>query len=153
MKYLVLDIASKSGWAIYEDNKLISYGAKNLKINGKPLGEKMVKTYEFVERLVIKNKIDIILQEDFVIRRFYTATLRSLGAQGYAIIYYSFINNIEYYAISINRKYTKENAKKYVEALNLKDFKELTEDTMDAICLGNYWITNKSWIKKPKGKK
>ncbi len=74
MKLLALDISTNTGWAIFEDNKLVKYGVitcKNSKINYKDFSEEsmiamldsVVILASNIESLIFSNSIDEVVIE------------------------------------------------------------------------------------------
>ena len=62
-KILVLDQSSKcSGYAIFENNKLIDYG--HISVNDKNLGKRLHDFREFIIKLINTHKIEEVIFED-----------------------------------------------------------------------------------------
>ena len=64
MKILALDQASRiSGWAIFEDDKLISFGKIDLS-NYDNIGDRLHNLRKTIEAYIINQNIDIVILED-----------------------------------------------------------------------------------------
>lgn len=147
MRLLALDQASRtSGYAIFEDDKLIKYGS--FTFTDEDFGKRLVKIINKVAELIQEYKIDEIAIEDIQLQgkdiqnvKVYRALAEVRGV----LEEYFTRNKIKYQIISSNtwkselnikgasREVQKKNAQKYVvENYGLK----VSEDISDAICIG-----------------
>lgn len=151
MKLLALDQASRtSGWAVFEDGKLIAHGKIVATQNG--TGDRLYYIRKQVMNLLDKYDIDEIVLEDIHLQETLgnnVATFKTL-AEVFGVLQELFAeNHLPHQAVlpSVWRKkleikgreraIQKKNAQKYVvDKYNLT----LDEDESDAICIGTYYI-------------
>lgn len=148
MRLLALDQASRTtGWAIFEDDKLINWGA--FSVTDDDFGTRLVKIVDKVENLIQEHNIDEIAIEDIQLQgkdianvKTYRALAEVRGAleerfTRWQIKYQIVSSNTWKSALSIkgaDRKTQKKNAQLYV--INTYGLR-VSEDIADAICIGS----------------
>lgn len=146
-KLLALDQASKiTGWAIFEDGKLISYG--KIVLDDFDIGERLVKLRNRVLALIQENEIKEVVYEDIQLQE-NTQTFKVL-AEVFGVLYELFTElGIKQSCVlasswksTLNikgrqRAEQKRNAQAWViSTYNIKP----TQDECDAICIGAHHL-------------
>ena len=152
MKILALDQASRiSGWSIFEDNELISYGKIDLS-NEPDIGEKLHKLRQSVKQMIQKEKIDKVILEDIYMdgQRVNNVQTFKVLAEVFGVLYELCIDmNIPVEAVlagtwkstlGIKGK-TRPEQKRAAQAWVLENYGiKATQDEVDAICIGAHII-------------
>ena len=153
-KLLALDQASKiTGYAIYEENKLMSYG--KITANQTDVGQRLVYIRNEIQKLIIDNNITEVIMEDIqlqgnVVNNVQTfKTLAEVFGVIYELLTEMKIPNSAVLSVSWksaigvkgrSRAEQKKNAQKFaLDTYNVK----ATEDECDAICIGHYAISKR----------
>lgn len=153
-RLLSLDQSSKTtGYAIFEDNKLIHYG--HFTCNQEDLGDRLFEIRKNVHQLIYKYNINKVIMEDIQLQEGVGNNVQTFKilAEVFGIIYELLTElDIEVDAVlatvwkraigikSNRRQEQKAEAQKYVtEVLNVIP----TEDESDAICIGCYQLNIK----------
>ena len=152
MKILALDQASRiSGWAIFEDNQLITYGKIDLS-NIDDIGLRLYEIRQKIKDLIISHKIDKVILEDIYMDGQHinnVATFKVL-AEVFGVLYELCIDlNVEVESVLAGtwksthgikgktRPEQKRNAQQWViDTYKIKP----TQDECDAICIGAHAI-------------
>lgn len=152
MKILALDQASRiSGWAIFEDNQLITYGKIDLS-NIDDIGLRLYEIRQKVKDLIISHKIDKVILEDIYMDGQHinnVATFKVL-AEVFGVLYELCIDlNVEVESVLAGtwksthgikgktRPEQKRNAQQWViDTYKIKP----TQDECDAICIGAHAV-------------
>lgn len=150
MKILALDQASRtSGYAIFENNKLIDSGTFTL--TQEDVGERLVELREKIIRFIEDNQIELVLFEDIQLQAGNAGvTTYKVLAEVFGVIQelltekgieYQIIHSQTWKSIlnikGRSRPEQKKNAQMYV--LNTFN-KKVSQDTADAICIGSSYI-------------
>ena len=153
MKILALDQASnRSGWAIFENSKLVSYGMIDAS-NQNDIGKRLYKIRQSVEKLILDNNIDKVILEDIYLDKVQinnVSTFKIL-AEVFGVLYELCIElDKEVDAVLAGtwkstlgikgktRAEQKKNAQQYVKKkYNL----DILQDITDAICIGEHYIS------------
>lgn len=147
MKILCFDQATNiSGYSVFEDSKLITYGVLNSDHEEKNTLERLKQMTDEIVKLTKKIKPDVVILENIQMQR-NVATFKSLAQLQGMIMYYLNKSNICYWYIEPtawksfckikgrSRKEQKPNTIKFVkEVYNI----DVTEDEADAIGIG-FW--------------
>lgn len=148
-KILSLDQStSKTGFAIFEDNKLIEYGVirPSKKIND----NNMISVFLKIVKKVEEEKPDIVLIEDVYLKQgktFNIQTHKTLSNLQGMLISYFILNQIEYQIIHPSTWKNKVVGKKKVSKEETQSFLNekyeiiFKEDEADAICIGLSYIS------------
>ena len=155
MKLLSLDQSSKtSGWAIYENENLVTYG--HFTLSQEDIGERLVAFRKEVMRLINKYEIDEIAFEDIQLQSSVGNNVQTFKVLAEIIgimlmlvtelgINYTIVPSVRWKsALNIKgkrRAEQKQNAQLYV--LNTYGV-NATQDESDAICIGSYIKMQKS---------
>lgn len=151
IKLLALDQASNvSGWAIFEDGKLLESGTFTAK--GKDLGERLYDIRQKVSNLISKYNINYLIFEDIQLQGNVTGNVQTFKAlaEVFGIIYELATElNIPNEAVLASswkstlgikgrqRAEQKRNAQKYV----LENYgKKVSQDESDSICIGTHYF-------------
>ena len=152
MKLLALDQASNiTGWAIFENSKLVSYGMIDAS-NQNDIGKRLYKIRQSVEKLILDNNIDKVILEDIYLDKIQinnVSTFKIL-AEVFGVLYELCIDlNKPVEAVLAGtwkstlgikgktRAEQKKNAQQYIKnKYNLT----VVQDTVDAICIGEHYI-------------
>ena len=146
-KLLALDQSSRiNGWAIFEDNKLISYGKFSLE--DEEIEKRLIQLSKFICRVVKEKKIDEIALEDIQMQTSVgnnVKTFKVLAQVQGVVLFTAEMLGIPHTVVSAaawkstlgikgkNRPEQKKNAQLYVEEhYHIKP----TQDECDAICIG-----------------
>jgi len=161
MRLLALDQASRvSGWAFFEDDKLVDYGKIELKED--EVGPRLVTLKKEIIDLIDKYKVDMVAFEDIQMQSSIGSNVVTFKvlAEVYGVIH-EFLEEmrINYIVVpSVKWKSTlgikgkkrpdqKRNAQLYVEE---KYSIKATQDECDAICIGSHICAQESgfdWTK------
>lgn len=162
-KILALDQSSHiTGYAIFEDAKLIKYGIIELKQSD--LGQRLYKLRQSIEKLILEENISEIIIEDIQLQEDVANNVQTFKtlAEVMGVIYeycieislpISFVMASSWKSkLNIkgrDRAAQKREASNYVT--NTYDL-NVTQDIADAICIGTYYFLNKkskklSWSK------
>lgn len=152
MKILALDQASRiSGWAIFEDNKLIEYGKIDLKSDD-DIGIRLFQLRDKVLKLIQENNIEKVILEDIYMdgQRINNVQTFKVLAEVFGVLYELCVElGIPVEAVLAGtwkssldikgktRPEQKRNAQQYV--INTYNIKP-TQDECDAICIGAHII-------------
>lgn len=146
MRLLALDQASRtSGYAIFEDDKLIDSGTFTLKSDD--IGERLVDYRKHIEKLICDNDIEEVAFEDIqmqsqvnnvqtfkVLAEIFGVTQEYLAEQGHS--YHIVSSNTWKSKLNIKGR-TRPEQKKNAQAYVLEHFnKKVSQDESDAICIG-----------------
>lgn len=151
IKLLALDQASNvSGWAVFEDGKLLESGTFTAK--GKDLGERLYDIRQKVSNLISKYNINYLIFEDIQLQGNVTGNVQTFKAlaEVFGIIYELATElNIPNEAVLASswkstlgikgrqRAEQKRNAQKYV----LENYgKKVSQDESDSICIGTHYF-------------
>ena len=150
MRLLALDQSSRiSGWAIFEDNKLIKYGKWDF--NDDNVGVRLVKIRNACEKLIKDEKIDCIAMEDIQLQE--NVQLFKTLAEVFGVIY-ELVTELKLPVTAIlaaswkstlgikgkQRAEQKRNAQQYIiDTFGIKP----TQDECDAICIGLHYLAQK----------
>lgn len=154
-KLLALDQSSIiTGYAIFEDDKLIHYG--KFKAEDSDIGQRLVYIKKQIQKLIEDNNIDEVVFEDIQFQNNVVNNVQTFKilAEVFGVIYEFLseknIKNSSVLASSWkstlgikgkNRPEQKRNAQDFI----LNTFKiKPTQDECDAICIGYHHILNKS---------
>ena len=151
MKILALDQASRiSGWAIFEDNKLIKYGKIDLKSDD--IGIRLFQLRDQVLKLIQENNIEKVILEDIYMdgQRVNNVQTFKVLAEVFGVLYELCVElEISVEAVLAGtwkssldikgktRPEQKRNAQQYV--INTYNIKP-TQDECDAICIGAHVV-------------
>lgn len=152
MKILALDQASRiSGWAIFENNKLIKYGKIDLKSDD-DIGIRLFQLRDRVLKLIQENNIEKVILEDIYMdgQRVNNVQTFKVLAEVFGVLYELCVElGIPVEAVLAGtwkssldikgktRPEQKRNAQQYV--INTYNIKP-TQDECDAICIGAHII-------------
>ena len=152
MKILALDQASRiSGWAIFEDNKLIKYGKIDLKSDD-DIGIRLFQLRDKVLKLIQENNIEKVILEDIYMdgQRVNNVQTFKILAEVFGVLYELCVElGIPVEAVLAGtwkssldikgktRPEQKRNAQQYV--INTYGIKP-TQDECDAICIGAHIV-------------
>lgn len=149
MRLLALDQASNiTGYAIFEDGKLLKYDKINL--TGHDLGEKLVLLRKTIDSLICEWNIDEVIMEDIQLQGNVTNNVQTFKtlAEVFGVIY-ELVNELKVKNSAVlasewksvlgikgrDRAAQKRAAQQYViDNYNIKP----TQDECDAICIGTY---------------
>lgn len=151
MRLLALDQSSKtSGFAVFEDGKLIDYG--HFTFTDAELGARLCKIKDKVDSLIDEYNIDTVIYEDIQYQRNVTGGVKTFKALAEVIgVIYELLHRREIPNSAVlstvwksvvgirglTRDEQKSNAQAYVkETYGLK----CTQDESDAICIGTYYF-------------
>ena len=151
MKILALDQASRiSGWAIFEDNKLIKYGKIDLKSDD--IGIRLFQLRDQVLKLIQENNIEKVILEDIYMdgQRVNNVQTFKVLAEVFGVLYELCVElGLPVEAVLAGtwkssldikgktRPEQKRNAQQYV--INTYNIKP-TQDECDAICIGAHVV-------------
>lgn len=139
----------KTGYSIYVDNKLDSYGTLDSNPNEKNPIERMKEQYDLMKKLIKKIKPDFVVLENTQFQNNY-GTFQQLSQMQGVLMALLFERNIGFEIIEPTKwkSFSKVKGRKRVEqkASAIQIIKdtyglEVTEDEADAILIGN-WSTN-----------
>lgn len=156
-KLLALDQASViTGYAIFEDDKLVSYG--KIKLEDEEIGPRLVVLRNEIKRLIDENNITIVAFEDIQMQASVgnnVKTFKVLANVFGVILELCEELQLKYKVVSSNtwkstlkikgknRTEQKKNAQNYVqERYNV----QCTQDEADAICIGSHMCIAESGI-------
>lgn len=153
MKLLALDQASKtSGWAVFEDSKLIDFG--HLTLNDTDLGTRLYKLREFIKNKINEQNIDKIAFEDIQMQNNIVNNVQTFKAlaEVYGIILelctelkiqYEIIPSQTWKSTLNIKGRARSEQKKNAQAFAQTTYKiKSTQDESDAICIGTHCINN-----------
>ena len=150
---LALDLATKTGFAIYTESQIIAYGYTEF--NGKSHGDKLSECYKWLVKIMSDYKVSAVVAEDVYIP--YTNEHKNINAfkllsEYHGILeYLCFKRCLPYYTVTAsqhhqsllgyqsriwNRNKIKEETIKRVNNLG---YPTISDDTADAISMLCYW--------------
>lgn len=152
MRLLALDQASNiSGWAIFEDNKLIEYGKIDAS-NYDDVGTRLHLIRTSVQKIIIDYNIDKVVLEDIYLDNIHINNVKTFKvlSEVFGVIYELCVElNKPVVAVLAGtwkstlgikgktRPEQKKNAQQYIlDKYNLK----IIQDIVDAICIGEHYI-------------
>lgn len=150
MKLLALDQSSQiSGWAIFEDGKLIKYGKWDF---SDALGIRLMKLRNAIANLIKEENITEVVIEDIQLQQ--NVQLFKTLAEVFGVVYELITElNLPFSAVLASswkstlgikgktRPEQKRNAQEYiVNTYNIKP----TQDECDAICIGEHYLATKN---------
>lgn len=151
MRTLTLDQSSKiSGWAIFEDGKLIKYGKWSF--NDDDLGIRLVKLRASLLQILNEEDIDEVVMEDIQLQE--NVQLFKTLAEVFGVVHET-ITELKIPVCAVlasswkstlgikgkQRAEQKRNAQQYViNTFNIKP----TQDECDAICIGQHYFAQKT---------
>ena len=154
---LVFDQATNTtGWAVFDDNKLVKYGAFNTK--GSSPEQKINEMKYWVRDMISSWRADRVVIEDIQLQNFEEENLNTIGVTTFkalahlqGVLIDLFYENKISYKIAHTGTWRKHNGikgksradKKKSAQLLVKEIyqKEVTQDEADAICIGRYGLT------------
>lgn len=154
---LVLDQATNTtGWAVFDDNKLIQYGVFNA--NGSSSEQKINIVKYWVRDMISSWRADRVVIEDIQLQNFEEEHLNTIGVTTFkalahlqGVLIDLFYENKIPYKIAHTGTWRKYNGvkgksradKKKSAQLIVKDIyqRDVSQDEADAICIGRYGLT------------
>ena len=154
---LVFDQATNTtGWAVFDDNKLIKYGV--FKTKGSSPEQKINEMKYWVRDMISSWRADRVVIEDIQLQNFEEENLNTIGVTTFkalahlqGVLIDLFYENKIAYKIAHTATWRKHNGikgksradKKKSAQLLVKEIyqKEVTQDEADAICIGRYGLT------------
>lgn len=151
---LALDQSSHcSGWAVFEDEKLLTFG--HFTFDDEDIGLRLMKIREMVKSLIVQYEIDEVVFEDIQLQNNILNNVKTFKilAEVFGVIYElvtelqipndAILSSVWKSTLGIkgkNRPEQKRNAQQYViSTYNVKP----TQDESDAICIGTHYLNNK----------
>lgn len=145
---LALDQSThKTGFSIWDDDKLIEYGTLNF-VDEK-LEVRMLQVKQWVLSMIETWHIDVVGIEEIFLNAHQPQVYKALAGMYYVLLTMLVENKIQYFAISpatwrshckVTSKYSK-NIKQAMQDLVLREYgKSVSEDEADSIGLGKYLV-------------
>ena len=154
---LVFDQATNTtGWAVFDDNKLIKYGVFNTK--GASSEQKINEMKYWARDMIVSWRADRVVIEDIQLQNFEEQNLNTIGVTTFkalahlqGVLIDMFFENKIPYKVAHTGTWRKHNGikgksradKKKSAQLLVKEIyqKEVSQDEADAICIGRYGLT------------
>ena len=154
---LVFDQATNTtGWAVFDDNKLVKYGVFNTK--GSSSEQKINEMKYWIRDMISSWRADRVVIEDIQLQNFEEENLNTIGVTTFkalahlqGVLIDLFYENKIPYKVAHTGTWRKHNGikgksradKKKSAQLLVKEIyqKEVTQDEADAICIGRYGLT------------